>query len=139
MSGGAARSRRSRSAGRWTGRAAATREVGAAANRRSRHEAGTAPPVARPVPGVPSDRGRKALGGHGRARNADAAMLETATHEVRSMREPAVLEPEADAEVAGVPAIAKPGLPGEWRGRRLVLATTISVAAAMLATVLALA
>jgi len=55
------------------------------------------------------------------------------------MREPAVLEPEADAEVAGVPAIAKPGLPGEWRGRRLVLATTISVAAAMLATVLALA
>ena len=54
------------------------------------------------------------------------------------MRETTVLELEADAPVAAGPATAMPGVPGEWRGRRLILATAISVAAAALATALAM-
>jgi hypothetical protein len=48
------------------------------------------------------------------------------------------MEPDAGAGVAGAPAIAKPRVPAEWRGRRLLLATAISVGAAAVATALAM-
>jgi hypothetical protein len=57
---------------------------------------------------------------------------------MKAMRETTVLEPEADAEGSSVPAIEEPRRCAEGRGRSLILATAISVAAAVLATVLAI-